>query len=144
MRTLFDTSVLVAALVEQHPKHERALRWLSKAKMRKFEFFVSSHSLAELYAVLTTLPIKPKISTNIAWRLIKENIESKAKIISLSPSEYSSVIKKLSNIGLSGGIVYDALIVEAAHKAKVERIFTLNCKHLKNIWIGNESKVIEP
>ncbi|MGR3317400.1 MAG: type II toxin-antitoxin system VapC family toxin [Candidatus Anammoxibacter sp.] len=79
MRTLFDTSVLIAALVEQHPKHERSLPWLSKAKDNKFEFIVSSHSLAELYAVLTTLPLTPRISAGIAWRLINENIINSAK-----------------------------------------------------------------
>ena len=144
MKTLFDTSVLVAALVEQHPKHERAIPWLSKAKADKFEFIVASHSLAELYAVLTTLPLKPRISTSIAWRLISENIESKAKVVSLSPTKYSSIIKKLSDKGLSGGIVYDALIVGAAQKSKVERIITLNRKHFRKVWHGNEEILFEP
>ncbi len=49
MKILFDTSVLVAALVQKHPKHERALPWLSKAIRNEFEFIVSSHTLAELY-----------------------------------------------------------------------------------------------
>ena len=87
MKTLFDTSVLVAALVQGHPKHDRALPWLSKAKAKKFEYIVSSHTLAELYAVLSTLPVKPRISPNVAWRLIHENIERTAKIVSLSPAE---------------------------------------------------------
>ena len=47
MKTLFDTSILVAALVENHSKHERALPWLSKAKVKEFEFVVSSHTLKE-------------------------------------------------------------------------------------------------
>lgn len=51
MKTLFDTSILVAALVENHSKHERALPWLSKAKVKECEFVVSSHTLAELYDV---------------------------------------------------------------------------------------------
>jgi predicted nucleic acid-binding protein len=144
MRTLFDTSVMVAALVEQHPKHERVLPWLSKAKARKFEFVIASHSLAELYAVLTTLPLKPRISTGIAWRLISENITSAAKIVSLSPTEYSSIINKVSDIGLSGGIVYDALIVGVAQKSKVERILTLNRKHFKKLWQANENIIFEP
>ncbi len=144
MRTLFDTSVLVAALVEQHPKHERALPWLSKAKANKFAFIVASHSLAELYAVLTTLPLKPRISTSIAWRLISENIESKAKIVSLSPTEYGPIIKKLSDKGLSGGIVYDALIVGVAQKSKAERILTLNRKHFRKVWQGSEKTLFEP
>ena len=144
MRTLFDTSVLVAALVEQHPKHERALPWLSKAKANKFAFIVASHSLAELYAVLTTLPLKPRISTSIAWRLISENIESKAKIVSLSPTEYGQIIKKLSDNGLSDGIVYDALIVRVAQKSKAERILTLNRKHFRKVWQGSEKTLFEP
>jgi len=144
MRTLFDTSVLVAALVEQHPKHERALPWLSKAKAHKFDFIISSHSLAELYAVLTTLPLKPRISTSIAWRLINENIASKAKIVSLSPNEYGTIIKKLSDIGLSGGIIYDALIAGVAQKSKVERIITLNSKHFIKVWLGNANILFEP
>ncbi len=144
MKTLFDTSVLVAALVEQHPKHERAIPWLSRAKAEKFEFIVASHSLAELYAVLNTLPLAPKISTSVAWRLISDNIESKAKVVSLSPTEYSSIIKKLSEKGLSGGIVYDASIVGVAQKSKVERIITLNRKHFRKVWYDNEEILFEP
>jgi predicted nucleic acid-binding protein len=131
-------------LVEQHPKHERALPWLSKAKANKFEFVVASHSIAELYAVLTTLPLKPKISTSIAWSLISRNIENKAKIVSLSPTEYCQIIKNLSDQGLSGGIVYDALIVGVAQKSKVERILTFNLNHFRKVCQGKEKILYEP
>ncbi len=144
MKTLFDTSVLVAALIQNHPKHERALPWLSKAKAQKFEFIVPSHTLAELYAVLSTLPVKPRISPNVAWRLIHENIERFAKIVSLSPKEYCSFIKSSSDLGLSGGIIYDALIVKVAEKSKAERILTLNVRHFKRVWQGSEKALIEP
>ena len=56
MKVMFDTSVLVAGMVEPHPMHERALPWLKRARSRDLEFFVAGHTLAELYAVLTTLP----------------------------------------------------------------------------------------
>lgn len=144
MKTLFDTSVLIAALVQGHPKHERAFPWLSNAKAQKFEFIVASHTLAELYAVLSTLPVKPKISPSIAWRLIHENIEDAAKIISLSPAEYGAVIKSVSDIGLSGGIIYDALIAKVAQKSKVEQILTLNIRHFKRVWNGKEDVIVEP
>ena len=117
MRTLFDTSVLVAAFIEGHPQHERALPWLSKAKAQEFEFVVSSHTLAELYAVLTTLPVKPRISPHVSWRLLHENIEGVAKTVSLSSTEYKAIIKKASELGLSGGIIYDALIPKVAEKS---------------------------
>ena len=144
MKTLFDTSILVAALVENHSKHERALPWLSKAKVKEFEFVVSSHTLAELYAVLSSLPVKPRISPGVAWKLIHENVESVAKIVSLSSNEYNSLIKRASERGFTGGIIYDALIAKVALKSKVERILTLNMKHFKRVWEGKEEILFEP
>ena len=144
MRTLFDTSVLVAAFIEGHPKHERALPWLSKAKAQEFEFVVSSHTLAELYAVLTTLPVKPRISPNVSWRLLQENIECVAKTVSLSSIEYKATIKKASESGLSGGIIYDALIAKVAEKSKAERILTFNLKHFRRVWEGKKEALVEP
>jgi hypothetical protein len=54
---------------------------------------VASHTLAKLYAVLTTLPVKPRISPAVAWRLVHENVETSAKIVSLTPSDYRSTVK---------------------------------------------------
>jgi predicted mannosyl-3-phosphoglycerate phosphatase (HAD superfamily) len=56
--------------------HEIAFPWLKKAKVKEFELIVASHTLAELYAVLSTLPVKPRISPSNAWRLVNENIET--------------------------------------------------------------------
>ncbi|MGR3317401.1 MAG: hypothetical protein ACUZ8O_02825 [Candidatus Anammoxibacter sp.] len=50
----------------------------------------------------------------------------------------------MSEEQLTGGIVYDALITGAAQKAKVERILTLNLKHLKKVWTGSMNALIEP
>jgi predicted nucleic acid-binding protein len=144
MRTLFDTSLLIAALVESHPMHEKAFPWLKQAKEKKFELFVASHTLAELYAVLTTLPIKPRISANSAWKLIHENIDGIGKIVSLTPSEYFSTIKRISELGLAGGITYDALIAKVAEKSKVERLITLNTDHFRRIWPGDKKVIVAP
>jgi predicted nucleic acid-binding protein len=144
MKTLFDTSVLVAAIVEPHPMHSRALPWLQRAKAGDFAFFVASHTLAELYAVLTALPLKPMISPSTAWRLIHDNIEISAKIISLSPSDYQDIIKRASEFGLSGGIIDDALIVKAAKKSKVERLLTFNINDFKRVWPDGEDIITMP
>ncbi|CAB1058298.1 hypothetical protein D1BOALGB6SA_3054 [Olavius sp. associated proteobacterium Delta 1] len=144
MKTIFDTSVIIAALVESHPMHGRAFPWLQQAKEKKFELIVASHTLAELYAVLSTLPLKPRISSSVAWRLIKENIESISKVISLTPADYSSTIKSLSEMGVIGGTVYDALIAKVAKKAKVERLITLNIDHFKRVWQDGQNKIIAP
>ncbi len=144
MKVFFDTSVLVAAMVQSHPMHSRALPWLKRAKEKKFEFFISSHTMAELYAVLTTIPLSPRISPGTAWRLIHENVEKLAKIESLSSSEYSVVIKQMSERGLTGSIIYDALIARSAQKAKVERLLTLNLDDFKLVWTGEQSVLCIP
>lgn len=123
---LFDTSVLVAGFVSSHPKHRPAIAWLKRAVAGDIEWAVSAHSIAECYAVLTRLPLSPKITPAVAKLLLEENIEKSAKIISLSATEYLSLIKELATLGLTGGIIYDAIIFKAAHKAKAKHILTLN------------------
>jgi predicted nucleic acid-binding protein len=144
MKTLFDTSLIIAALVESHPMHARAFPWLKQAKLKSFELIVASHTLAELYAVLSTLPVKPRISPAVAWRLIHENIETISKVISLTPAEYSGVIKLLSESGLTGGIVYDALVARVAQKAKVKRLLTFNSDHFNRVWPMGEAIIHNP
>jgi predicted nucleic acid-binding protein len=144
MKTLFDTSVLVAAMVEPHPMHTRSLPWLQRAKAGGIDFFVASHTLAELYAVLTTLPLKPRISPLTAWRLVHDNVETSAKIISLSPSDYKDTIKYMSESGLTGGIIYDALIVKVAQKSGVERLLTFNADDFIRLWTGGERYISIP
>ena len=144
MKILFDTSVIIAALVESHPMHQRAFPWLKQSKKNEFELIIACHTIAELYAVLSTLPTKPRISPSAAWRLVHENIEAIGKIVSLTAAEYSSVIKKISERGLVGGITYDALIAKVAEKSKVEQLLTLNSDHFKRVWPEGEKIIVSP
>lgn len=144
MRVLFDTSVLVAALVQPHPVHSRAIHWLKRAKAHEFDMRISSHTLAELYAVLTTLPVSPRITPEMSWRLIHENIEPIATIVSLSSSDYMAVIKHLKEMALSGGIVYDALTFKAALKSNADRLLTLNRTDFARIWPDAKIQITTP
>jgi predicted nucleic acid-binding protein len=71
VKILLDTSVLIAAMVEAHPAHDRALPWLKRVNRGPDHGFVAAHSLAEVYSILTTLPVQPKISPNDAHQLIQ-------------------------------------------------------------------------
>jgi len=144
VKILLDTSVLVAALVEPHPQHHRALPWLAKAKAEKFELVISSHTIAELYAVLSTLPVSPRITPGLAWRLINENVTPAATMVSLTSSEYLTAIKDMSDLGLSGGAIYDALIVKAAQKANADRILTFNVVDFRRIWPEGAVRIAAP
>ncbi|MHB1686764.1 MAG: type II toxin-antitoxin system VapC family toxin [Ignavibacteriaceae bacterium] len=128
LKILFDSSVLIAAFVESHPKHKSALSLLMKAKNKEFELLVSSHTILEIYSVLTSAPFKPKIAPIIAKQLIENNIKNIAKTIYLTDKDYFKILEKMGNSNISGGIVYDAIIVECALNAKVDEILTLNSK----------------
>jgi predicted nucleic acid-binding protein len=144
MKALLDTSVLVAALVEPHPEHQRALPWLTKVKSRTTELVISSHTIAELYAVLSTLPVSPRILPGLAWRLIHESIEPHVSIVSLTSSEYIATIKHMSDMGLTGGAVYDALIAKAAKKSGVDRLVTFNVGDFKRVWPEGAARIVAP
>lgn len=137
MKIIFDSSVLIAAFVESHPKHKSALSFLTKAKNREFEFLVSAHTILEVYSVLTSAPFKPKISPEIAKKLIVNNIKSTAKILYLSDKDYLKILNKMCDSDLKGGIVYDAIIVECALKSKADEILTLNPKDFSRLSADN-------
>lgn len=99
MRVLLDTSLLVAAMVEAHPVHENALPWLQSVKDGTHKGFVAAHSIAELYSVLTTLPLQPRISPVLARRLIHQNVMGSCVLVSLSDEDYGAVINQLSELG---------------------------------------------
>ena len=70
MRVFFDTSVLVPALVDSHPNHERVFPWLSRVIKGEVVGVISTHNLAELYSILTTIPVNRKVTTLEIYYLI--------------------------------------------------------------------------
>lgn len=66
MKALLDTSMLVAALVEPHPEYVRAQPWLARSRSKSADMVIASHTIAELYAVLSTLPVSLRISPGLA------------------------------------------------------------------------------
>lgn len=128
MKVLFDSSVLIAAFVESHPKHKTSLSFLMRAKDKEFELLVSAHSILEIYSVLTSAPFKPRITPIIARDIIENNIKKIAKTIYLIDSDYFKIIENMSDANLIGGIVYDAIVVKCAINAKADEILTLNSK----------------
>ena len=144
MKVLLDTSVLVAAMVEAHPHHTRALPWLQRAKCGEIKAVVAAHTLAELYAILTRLPLTPLIPPGTAWKLIQENILSSFEVISLTPEDYRAVLQHLSRAEIAGGATYDALIIHAGSKAGVDQIVTLNEQDFRRVYPELPAQIVVP
>ncbi|MBF0276627.1 MAG: type II toxin-antitoxin system VapC family toxin [SAR324 cluster bacterium] len=144
MRTLFDTSFITACMIEAHPMHERALPWFQQAKENQFELIVASHTIAELYAVLTAAATVPRISPQVAQKLIHENIETVAGIMSLTPKEYLLTIKQISETEIRGDRIFYAITAKIAEKAQVERLMTLNSTDYKRIGFLEPKNLFVP
>jgi predicted nucleic acid-binding protein len=139
VKVLFDTSVLVPAIVTLHPQHSVCWQWLEDAQSGQFQGVVSTHTLAELYSVLTQLPYRPVIRPAIAQRQIRENLQDFEKV-GLEPIDYDTAIDRMTALDLPGGGIFDALIAQAALKAEVDVLLTLNPKHF--LRLGEEIATI--
>lgn len=138
MNSIFlDTSVLIPAFIESHPNHRICSILIKKIVSDKLKGVTSSHAVLEFYSVLTKLPLKPRVLPNTASDIIETNITPHFRIVSLSESEYSSIIAKGSRYNIAGGGVYDLLHCEAAEKAKVKTLLTYNIKDFKNFFFSS-------
>jgi len=144
MKVLLDTSVLVAAMLPDHPMHGHAFPWLSRAKDGHFDFFVSGHTLAEVYAVLTRLPRAPRITPAEALKLIQQDIVPRATVVTLSPKHYVELIEELAARGIAGGAVYDGLIAKAASLADVDVLLTFNVTNFQRVSVPGKPHIASP
>ncbi|MBE9069481.1 PIN domain-containing protein [Leptolyngbya cf. ectocarpi LEGE 11479] len=125
-KVLFDTSTLVAALLEEHQLYDVCFPWLKKALTNEFTGYISTHTLAELYSVLTRLPRQPKLQPYEVEALLA-NLNDIHKVF-LDVNDYAQVIKRLVSLKITGGGIYDALIGQAALKVNADILLTANPK----------------
>ncbi|HLJ30774.1 MAG TPA: PIN domain-containing protein [Candidatus Angelobacter sp.] len=133
MKVYFDTSVLVAASVADHPNYAQATAALHAIHAEKLEGHTSAHGLAEFYSVLTRTPFTPPIYPSEAWQLLANNILPHFEILTLSEKEYTETIKSCARQGWTGGRIYDALHLRCAQKSGCTRIYTFNVRHFQQL-----------
>jgi predicted nucleic acid-binding protein len=131
-----DSSVIVAALLTWHDRHDAAARALDRA-VASGELVLPVHALLETYAVLTRLPAPHRISAADALALLEANF-AEVRLVSFSSRDAWPMLRRLAGLQLSGGITYDALIVESAKEAKARRLLTLNPRDFERLDAGIE------
>jgi predicted nucleic acid-binding protein len=144
MKALLDTSVFVAAWVEAHARHEQAFPWLQRIRGADVKGVIASHSVVETYAVLSSLPVNPRITPSTAWALVEQSVLPFVETVDLVAKEVQQVVQRLSRHGLADGIIYDALIAEVAVKARAECIVTLNTGDFRRVSQGGSIMIREP
>ena len=131
-------------MVEGHPAHGTALPWLQRVKAKSDVGLVAAHSLAELYAVLTRLPVNPRIPPALALQLIQNNVLDTCEVVALSSDDYVTLLSHLADLGIAGGAVYDALLLHAAWKSGVDQVVTLNPNDFRRVYPTLADRIVSP
>jgi predicted nucleic acid-binding protein len=126
MKAFLDTNVLVAVFYGDHARHDASLDVFTR--FEKKDVGCGAHSLVEVYASLTRMPGKHRISSEQAMLFIT-SVRERLTIIGLTPDEYVKMLQSFAALGIVGGAIYDALLAACALKAGAEKLFTWNTRH---------------
>jgi predicted nucleic acid-binding protein len=126
MNIFFDTTVLVAASSESHPHHVQAFPALRRVAAGRDRGFISAHSIAEVYASLTRLPIEPRIHPTEAARIVTDNLLPHFEAVPVEKGDYLVALNIVKDGGWAGAKIYDALLLCCAAKCGVDRVYTFN------------------
>ena len=122
---LFDTSVLVTALVDQLGNHEAAFRALQRYTRGEHAGCCSTHAtrgvLCDPHRVTCRDPHLSRRSTPPDRRLGSRTARGRASRPSRLPR-----CGQVATLGLASGAVYDALHAHCARKERVNQILTYN------------------
>jgi predicted nucleic acid-binding protein len=133
MRAYFDTTIFVAASVEDHPHHNQAFAALLLAQSGKMKNYISGHGLSEAYSVLTRTPFRPTVYPAEAWKILQESVLPYFQLVTITPQMYIETIRDCADKGWIGGRVHDALHLRCAREADCQRIYTFNVRHFQQL-----------
>ena len=125
MKAFLDTSVLVATFYADHEHHSPSIDLF--LRFGKKDVCCAAHSLAEIYATLTGMPGKRRVSGDEAL-LFLGDIRERLTLVALDEREYFQMTEASAAANLISGAIYDAILGHCALKANAEVIYTWNTK----------------
>lgn len=144
MNVYIDTNIVIADTALIHPHKTNALELFRKIRVSRWTPVIAAHGLAEAYSVLTRTPFRPRITSADAWRSLQENVLRSFEIVSLNRTDYSEILRHCAAQGWTGGLIFDALHMQAARKAKCARVYTLNVAHFRRIAPDLGDRILSP
>ena len=129
MKWFFDSSVLVPVFYADHPQHAPSTKLFLEAGKNDF---CALRTLGEVYATLTGLPLRPRITGPEGINIVKQ-ISERLTLITLNEQEYVSALELASSGTIVGAAAYDALIGHCALKAGAGVLLTWNIRDFKRL-----------
>jgi predicted nucleic acid-binding protein len=106
---LVDTSVAVALVVADHEHHTTVTRAVGRRRLG-----LAGHAAFETFSVLTRLPTPARRAAREVSRLLRSGFPASRF---LGAGDAEALLRRLPDLGIAGGAVYDALVgsVAVAH-----------------------------
>jgi predicted nucleic acid-binding protein len=134
-----DSSVLVAALVEDEPSHEKCLQLL-----RKKDLATWTHALAEVFATLTGGRLGLRVPPAVAAELMDASLAPRLRLIELTAADLTGAIRKSESAGVRAGAIFDLLHLTAACRSSATALYTLNTRHFVPLARKGDPKIERP
>jgi predicted nucleic acid-binding protein len=141
MKIGVDSSVIVAGVHANHPRHAAAAQWLVQA-LTAHELMVCHHSVLESYAVLTSLPGELRVTPSEARDLLEATVRANMVVAGFQPESIWTILESFVPITAVGGRSYDAFTACVLHASGTRALATLNPKHFAGLIEGLQ--VIDP
>jgi predicted nucleic acid-binding protein len=141
VKVFLDTSVLIAANDIDHERYAESRPLLAAATPENCACGV--HSLAETYANLSIVKGGRRQRPETAFRLV-EQIAGRMMVVALEPEEYLTAIRDAAKLRISGGTIYDALLLRCARKVDAQRIYTWNVRHFELVAPDLAGRILTP
>ena len=93
--------------------------------------------------VMTRLPLLQPLSPQQVHDMIVNNLES-FHSVNLENNDYLEIICNVARLNITGGGIYDAIIAQAALKANVDTLLTVNAKHFTRLGENIAKLVRDP
>ncbi len=104
---------------------------------------VSAHALAELFSVLTRMPVNPPITPPQAARMI-ERLRPFFLVVAEDEGVVVAATDRCSAVGAASGAVFDAIHVLTAEVAGVDALLTFNERHFRRLATASTPRLVVP
>jgi predicted nucleic acid-binding protein len=141
VKAFLDSSVLVATFYGDHLHHPPSAALY--ARQNRSTGCTAAHCLAEVYSVATGMPGKNRASPGELLPFLHD-VRDRLQIVTLDDREYWQAVENAAANGLSGGVIYDALIGACALKASARTIYTWNIRHFQLLGPDIAPRAKEP
>jgi len=133
-KPFFDTSVLLAGLVDVGPASAAAQRAMDAVAERRIEGACTAwHCCLEFYAVATRLPPEFRLRPADALRLLETEVLARFDVQQLPAGGWGDFLRAAARDGSAGGAIYDAHVAEVAYRSGSRTLVTDNRRHFLSL-----------